>query len=98
MIPRRGADAVQPVHLQARAGLKWLLFSGIGDFDDGDDARARRQFLQAAADCGNRRLVADKQVPIEIVGYDERSARPTDTEELSRPRLRPPARGRPLSV
>ncbi len=89
--PRRAtaADATQTVSTSARL-IERLLLLGSGDRGDDDGAGAGAQFLQPAADRRQRGLVADEQVPVEIVRHDERAARPADAELLAGLGLRCP--------
>ena len=96
--PRR-RRAMQPDRTSSRARVSKRCSSpGVGDFDDDESTRTRRQLLQAAADGRQRRLVAGEKIPVEIVGHDERAARTADAEEISGPRLRRPGRRRAIAV
>ena len=57
--------------------------SGPVDGGDDDGSGAGAQLLEPPADRRQRGLVADEQIPVEIVRHDERAARPADAELLA---------------
>ncbi len=84
--------------LELGARCEILPFAGIAHFRNDDSARTGRQFLKAAADRRQRRLIADEEIPVEIVGHDERAARTADAEEMTRSSLRGPRCRRSIAV
>jgi hypothetical protein len=69
--PGGGGAAVQPSDLDRRTAGKLLLFFFTCNFGDDQSAGRRGQLFQAPADGRQRSLVANKQIPIEIVGNDK---------------------------
>ena len=86
------------MRLDVGAAVECLLLLGAGDGGDHDGARAGAQLLEPPADRRQRGLVADEQVPVEIVRHDERSARPADAELLAGLGLHRPVGRRPRVV
>src|SRR5271166_2124552 len=82
---------MKPVRFETRTRIETMLRRRVRDFNNDDRARTSRQLLQPTPDRRQCGFVPDKEVPIEIVGYDEGPARTADAEEISGTRLLRPA-------
>ncbi len=90
--------AIQPVQFAGGVAAQIDTRLAIVDLDDHHHALAGRQFLDPARDRGQRRFVADQQVPVERRRDHEGTARPADAQPLSGLRLRRPAGARAIAV
>ena len=82
---------MRPRHRHVGGALEGRLIAWTIHLNQDHGAGACRQFLQPPRDRGQRGIVADQQVPVEIGRYDEGAARPADAQRLSRLDLLGPA-------
>src|SRR3569833_1336307 len=83
-----------PDSLDCGAAFENLMLGRAGHRYDHDSACAFTKLFEPPANRRQRGLVADEQIPIEVVGHDERTPRPADHELVSWRRLRGPTRRR----